>query len=176
MRSRLALFAVAVVLVAGCAPKRIPVSELSGLKELEQRIGGKTGRVVLMSGTILHAKNIHVYADSVSWTSGWIGEGWTDERASALRADVKAIKIRRMARGALKGLGYGAGCGLALAGPMYVMSSDPYRGGFFLVLPVLGALIGIPFGMGAGEDVYEFIPPPGTERASVGDTDGSRGR
>jgi hypothetical protein len=144
------------------------VSELSGLEELEQRIGGKTGRVVLTSGTILHARNIHVYADSVSWTSGWIGEGWTDERASALTADVKAIEVHKMARGALKGLRYGAGYGLALAVPVYLMSNDPYKAAYFVALPVLGALIGIPFGFVADEDVYEFIPPAGTERASGG--------
>jgi hypothetical protein len=144
------------------------VSELSGHEELEQRIGGKTGQVVLASGTTLHARNIHVYADSVSWTSGWIGEGWTDERTSALTADVKAIKIRKPARGALKGLRYGAGYGLALAVPVYLMSNDLYREGYFLFLPVLGALIGLPAGMVADEDVYEFTPPAGTGRASGG--------
>ena len=168
MRQRLVLLAVAVALVAGCAPTRIQVSDLSGYEELEQRIGGKTGQVVLVGGTTLHARNIHVYADSVSWTSGWIGEGWTDERTSALTADMKAIKIRRMARGVFRGLRYGAGCGLALAIPTYLRSHDPYRGAYFLVLPVFGALIGIPFGMGSDDDVYEFVLPAGTERASGG--------
>ena len=172
MSPRLAILAVAVAFVAGCASTRIPVSELSGFEELNQRIGGKTGQVVLASGTVIHARNIHVYADSLSWTSrltGEMGSGrWTDERASVPTADVKAIKIHKMTRGALKGLLYGGGFGLALAIPVYLRSNDTYRSGYFVALPVLGALIGIPFGMGADEDVYEFIPPAGTERASGG--------
>jgi hypothetical protein len=172
LRPRLAILAVAVTLVTGCASTRIPLSELSGLEELNERVGGKTVQVVLASGTVIHARNIHVYADSLSWTgrlTGEMGSGlWTGERVSVPTADVRAIKVHRTARGALKGLLYGGGLGLALAVPVYWRSSDYYRSGYFVALPVLGALIGIPFGMGADEDVYEFIPPAGTERASGG--------
>jgi hypothetical protein len=149
------------------------VSELSGFEELNQRVGGKTVQVVLASGTVIHARNIHVYADSLSWTDSWTGEmasgRWTGERGSVATADVKAIKIHNMARGALKGLRYGGVFGLALAIPMYwAHAGEPYAPAIFVVIPVLGALIGIPFGMGADEDVYEFIPPAGTERVSGG--------
>ena len=170
LRPRLAVLAVAVTLVAGCATTRIPVSGRSGFEGLDQKIGGRTGQVVLESGKVIHARNIHVYADSLCWTgrfTGEMGSGlWTDERASVPTADVKAIKIRRPARGALKGMLRGGGFGLALAIPTYLRSNDSYRSGYFVFLPALGGLIGIPFGIGADEDVYEFIRPAGTERAS----------
>ena len=173
MRPRLAILAVAVTLVAGCAPTRIPVSRLSGFEGLNQRVEGKSVQVVLASGTVIYARNIHVYADSLSWTSRWTGEmasgRWTGERGSVPTADVKAIKIHRTARGALKGLLYGGGFGLALAIPMYwAHVDDPYAPLVFVPMAALGALIGIPVGMGADEDVYVFIPPAGTERASGG--------
>ncbi len=161
LRPRLAILAVAVTLVAGCATTRIPVSALSGFEELDQKIGGKTGQVVLESGKVIHARNIHVYADSLCWTSrltGEMGSGvWTAVRASVSTADVKAVKIRNPARGALRGMLRGFGFGLALAIPMYLKSNDPYRVGYFVFLPPLGGLIGIPFGIAADEDEYVFI-------------------
>jgi hypothetical protein len=172
LRPRLAIVAVAVAFLVGCAPARIPVSELSGFEELNQRVGGKTVQVVLASGKVMHARNIHVSADSLSWTDLWIGETasgrWTGERASVPTADVKAIRVHKTARGALKGLLYGAGFGLALAIPTYAANRGLVASEHFGGLSALGVLIGVPFGMGGDEDVYEFISPAGTERTSGG--------
>ena len=159
MRSRFVILAVVAVFLGGCAPSRIPVSELSGFEELDQRIGGKTGQVVLASGLVVHARNIHVDADSVSWS-----DRGTGERTSVSTLDVESIKIHKKARGALKGLLYGGGSGLAFASLIYWGDPDePYASVVFVIMPVLGALIGTPAGMTADSDVYEFTQPTETE-------------
>ena len=156
MRSRLALLAVAATMLVGCAPSRIPVSELSGHEELNQRIGGRTVQVVLASGSVVHARDIHVGVDLVSWS-----DRWTGEKASVSVAEVRSVKIHKTARGALKGLLYGGGIGLAIATPMYFAThNEPYADIVFVVMPGIGALFGILAGMITDGDVYEFGTPP----------------
>ena len=161
MRLRLAILVVLAAWLAGCAPLRIPVAELSGLDELESRIGGKTGQVTPVSGPVIPARNIHVSADSISWSHRSTGE-----RESVPTADVRSIKIHKTARGALKGLLYGGGIGLIIATPMYWADPDePYASVGFVIMPALGALIGIPAGMITDGDVYEFTGPAEAEES-----------
>ena len=170
MRRQLAALAVVVALLAGCAPKRIPVSELRGFDELNQRASGQTVQVVLASGTVIHAKNIHASPDSLSWTSHWTGDlasgDWSDKRGSVPTADVKAVKIHRTGRGVLKGLLYGGGVGLVLAGvthsPGWLADVE------FAMKTTLGALVGVVAWATTDEDVYEFTPQAALRKASGG--------
>ena len=155
------LAVVATVLV-GCAPSRIPVSELSGHEELNQRIGGKTGQVVLASGSVVQARDIRAGVDSVSWSDRWSGE-----KASVSMAEVRSVKVHKTARGALKGLLCGAGIGLAIATPMYLANRDePYADFAFVIMPGIGAVVGILAGMITDGDVYLFGTPPNSYEAS----------
>ena len=170
MSRQLAILAVVVALLAGCAPRRIPVSELRGFDELNQRASGQTVQVVLASGTVIHAKNIHVSPDSLSWTSRWTGEfasgDWTDKRGSVATVDVKAVKIHRTGRGVLKGLLYGGGVGLVLAGATH--SPGWLAGVTFAMKATIGALVGVVAWATTDEDVYEFTPQAGIGQASGG--------
>ena len=168
MRRRLASLAVVVAMLTGCAPTRIPVSEVQGFDELNQRASGQTAQVVLASGTVIHARNIHVSPDSLSWTSHWTGElssgDWTDQRGSVPTVDVQAVKIHRTGRGVLKGLLYGGGAGLVLAGATH--SPGWLAGVTFAMKTTLGALIGVVAWATTDEDVYEFTPQVGIRQAS----------
>jgi hypothetical protein len=170
LRSLLAILAVGVTLVTGCAPTRIPVRESSGFDEVNQKADGKTAQVVLASGAVIYAKDVHAGPDSIFWTSRWIGETasghWTDEGGSLPTPDVQAIKIHRTARGVLKGLLYGGGVGLMLAAVTY--SPGWLAEVEFAMKATLGALIGIVSWGTTDEDVYEFTPPRGTARGSRG--------
>ena len=77
--------------------------------------------------SIIHARNIHVFPDSLSYTDRWSNEmafgRWTSERASGRwigtsasvpMADVKAVKAHT-AGGVLKSLLYRKGFSLALS-------------------------------------------------------------
>jgi hypothetical protein len=92
----------------------------------------------------------------VSWS-----DRWTGEKASVSVAEVRSVKIHKTARGALKGLLYGGGIGLAIATPMYFAThNEPYADIVFVVMPGIGALFGILAGMITDGDVYEFGTPP----------------
>ena len=162
MRLKLAVLVLAAVWLAGCAPSRIPVPELSGLDELESKIGGKTAQVTLVNGAVRPARNIHVSADSVSWSHRWTGE-----HESLPTVDVRSIKIHKTARGFLKGLLYGGGAGLVFAGVMF-LGDDADASYGIVIMPALGALIGVPAGMITDGDVYEF-PESAESGADSGD-------
>jgi hypothetical protein len=161
LRGGLCALALALVLVAGCAPKRIPISSLSGLGEFNRKVGHRTVKVVLRTGEVIYARNVSARGDSLFWGSRWVGEmacgEWTGERGAMPTAEVKAVRVHDSLRGAVRGFLQGGGCGLALAVPLYVADDDEsYRGLYFLALPVAGAIIGIPSGMITYGEVYEF--------------------
>jgi len=160
--------AVVVALLTGCAPNRIPVTEPHGFDELNRRASGQTVQVVLTSGTVVHAKSIHVSPDSLSWASRWTGDlasgDWTGRKGSVPTSDVGAVKIHRPGRGALKGLLYGGGVGLILAGVTY--SPGWLAEVAFAMKTALGALLGTAAWATTDEDVYECPPQTGTEKAT----------
>ncbi len=157
MRACLAALAAVALVVCGCGPYMITLTELSDFSEPNEDLAGRDVQLVMKDGREARAHDVRLGPVE---TSGF--DVATSERRAVASADVSFVKLRKRGRGALKGLLYGGGGGAAFASAAYWSDPDePYADLVFLFMPALGALIGIPGGMAVEADVYEFdLAPP----------------
>lgn len=156
-----------VAILAGCSHVHPsdPTSGADVINEVNRAVKDRTVDITLLNTEVLWAENVRVAADSTwfdvvgqpSYARPWrldIGRGLPT-------AEIETISIRRHARGALEGGGFGLVTGF-LAGAI-LGARDPWfdavDGG--TIVGGLGLAAGLIYGaIAASKDVYDFTRAP----------------
>ncbi len=156
-----------VAMLVGCSHVHPsdPTSGADVINEVNRAVKDRTVDITLLNTQVLWAENVRVTADS-TWFDV-VGQPsyarpWRLDMGRGLpTAEIETITIRRHARGALQGAGFGLLIGV---GPgMIVGARDPYitpiTGG--VLFGMIGLAAGLVYGViGGSKDVYDFTKAP----------------
>jgi hypothetical protein len=135
------------VFVCGCSSTRLmnDGSKSDHCAEINRMAKGKTGRIALMDGNRISAKDISVTHDSVYWPCA--GKA---PICAVPTADIREISFTNRAGGTIRGFLFGIPSGFALAAVRIRIDPDSYRETsklwYACNLGVMGGAVGMIYG------------------------------
>jgi len=150
------------ILFFSCSSTHLIKQTQSDYSELNEKLQGEESDIIVNDGKIIEGRNIRIFGDSL-----YCIESSSDTEMVYHTSAIKEIFITQNTKGALEGAGIGALCGLGALGFVFFKTpetdrdlSSPHVAVFFL-LPVSGALWGLPIGALIGHKetyVFEILP------------------
>jgi hypothetical protein len=134
MRAVSALLLVAILMLSGCAARRVAVSDPAKLSHLNSQLEGKRAAISLRDGRTSEVLDVELGTEESSWTNLWSGE-----RVSVPAEDVRSVRARAtQGRGLLKLAAYTGAVWYGIAQHM------PLAIGVLAIGPPLWILFGPP--------------------------------
>jgi hypothetical protein len=154
MIRRIVAASVLLVFLPGCCSTEALRIHSEELEEANSTLEGRRATITTVDGARFTADGVHVTPETVSWVAAAPGEG-----DSVPTREVASIRVTWRAKAAAWSLLFlGGAFGLLFAVVYSSDSDEPYADAGVLLLPLVGALIGVPMAAGTACRTYDLAP------------------